>query len=140
MLFVTAPHVGALDDIAATVRKLLQPATLLAATAVSVIGGEREVEEQAAVSLWAGNVGGIPTPVRLEAHSTPDGVTIEGLPAEAAAGERTLVLLADPFALPVVGVVVAGAATHPQLRGVGGVASCRQGVREGTGSCSTAAC
>lgn len=127
VLFVTAPHVGTIDDIAATVRTLLQPATLLAATAVSVIGGEREVEEQAAVSLWAGNVGGIPTPVRLEAHATPDGVTIEGLPAEAAEGERTLVLLADPFALPVDGFVDAAAASHPQLRVVGGVASAARG-------------
>jgi small ligand-binding sensory domain FIST len=127
VLFVTAPHLGALEDIAATVRSLLQPTTFLAATAVPVLGGDREVEEQAAVSLWAGNVGGVPTPVRLEALETADGLTVTGLPTEAADGARTVVLLADPFRLPVDGLVDALAASHPRLAVVGGLASAARG-------------
>ena len=57
MVFVTAPNGGALEDIAGTVREILRPASLLGATAVSVLGGDREVEEQPAVSLWAGSAG-----------------------------------------------------------------------------------
>ena len=37
LLFVTAPHAGALEDIAAAVRKTLQPGTLLGCTAESVV-------------------------------------------------------------------------------------------------------
>ena len=44
VLFVTGPHVGALEDVAGAVRAMLRPATLLGATAVSVVGGRREVE------------------------------------------------------------------------------------------------
>jgi small ligand-binding sensory domain FIST len=127
VVFVTAAHAGALEDIAAAVRSLLQPATLLGVTAVSVVGPDREVEEQPAISLWAGRLGGIPTPVRLEAAMSPDGVAFTGLPEEAADGERTLLLLADPFRLPVDALVASLAETHPRLRVVGGVASAARG-------------
>ena len=43
-----------MDDIAATVRTALRPGTLIGATASSVVGGAREVEERPAISLWAG--------------------------------------------------------------------------------------
>src|SRR6476619_6331903 len=65
-VFVTAAHGGALEDIAAAVRRILRPATLLGATAVSVLGGDREVEDQPAVSLWAARLAAPPTPVRFE--------------------------------------------------------------------------
>jgi small ligand-binding sensory domain FIST len=55
-VFVTGAHLGALDDICAAVRATLAPSTLIGVTAVSVVGGAREVEEQAAVSAWAGRV------------------------------------------------------------------------------------
>ena len=127
VLFVTAAHGGALEDVAGTVRKLLQPTTFLAATAVSVLGGGREVEEQPAMALWAGDVGGVPTPVRLAVTPLDGGLTVGGLPPEAADGARTLLLLADPFRLPVDGLVDALAETHPELRVVGGVASAARG-------------
>ncbi len=54
VLFATAPLTGALEDIAATVRAVLRPGTLLGSTAVSLLAGEREVEEESALALWAG--------------------------------------------------------------------------------------
>ena len=59
VVFVTAPNGGALEDIAGVVRELLHPVTLLGATAVSVLGGDREVEEQPAVSLWAARLANV---------------------------------------------------------------------------------
>ncbi len=41
VVFVTTPHLGALEDIAGAVREILQPSTLLGVTAVSVLGGDR---------------------------------------------------------------------------------------------------
>ena len=52
-VFVTAPHVGVLEDVAATVRSLLRPRSLLGASAVSVLAGAHEAEETAAVSVFA---------------------------------------------------------------------------------------
>ena len=45
IVFVTAPHVGVLEDVASTVRALLHPRALIGASAVSVLAGGHEVEE-----------------------------------------------------------------------------------------------
>src|SRR5438445_3200044 len=78
VLFVTAPHAGVLEDVARTVRELLHPGTLLGATAVSVLGGDHEVEEQPAIALWAARLGHSAIPVRLDT-STSAGIAISGL-------------------------------------------------------------
>src|SRR5258706_15166207 len=80
VLFVTAPHAGALDDIATAVTTLLRPHNLIGATAVSVLAGDREAEETAAVSLWAGRLDGQITGVRLTTAQTDDGWGVQGLP------------------------------------------------------------
>ncbi|MBV9412317.1 MAG: hypothetical protein JO148_12025, partial [Acidimicrobiia bacterium] len=41
LLFVTAPHLGAIEDIATAVRSMLNPRTLLGCTAESVVGNAR---------------------------------------------------------------------------------------------------
>ena len=67
ILFVTRPHIGALEDIVAAVRQTLRPGALVGATAVSVIGGRREVEEQQRARRC-----GRPAPVRSgPSRSTP---------------------------------------------------------------------
>ena len=101
VLFVAASHTGAIEDIASTVRQVLRPRVLVGCTAGTVVGAGREVEDQPAVSLWAGR---IPTVVvhRLAAMQTPDGAVITGfppaddLPPDAAA----VLVLADPFTFP----------------------------------------
>lgn len=133
VLFVTAPHVGAIDDIAEVVRTALAPGTLLAATAASLVGGAREIEEHAAVSLWAGRLGPV-TPVRLEARqvssmddpaSGGQAWAVTGLPPEA--DGRTLLLLADPFSFPADGFLaeLARATSGPTV--IGGLASAARG-------------
>jgi small ligand-binding sensory domain FIST len=83
LLFVTEAHAGALEDAARTVRTVLSPTVLLGCAAVAVAGPGREVEQQPAVSLWAGQVGGPVAP--FHEGSAP--------PFEPTA----LLLLADPF-------------------------------------------
>ena len=128
VLFVTAPHAGALEDIARTVREVLHPGTLLGTTAVSVLGGDHEVEEQPAITLWAGHLGAPATPVRLDV-STSVGIAVSGLGPELVGNthERTLLLLADPFSMPVEGFLDAAPETYPGLRIIGGLASAARG-------------
>ncbi len=127
LLFITASHAAALADMAAVVRTTLAPGLLLGVTAVSVLAGEREVEEQPGVALFAARLDAAPQAVRLEAVRTPDGLAVTGVPDEAADGERVLVLLADPFSIPVDSLVEGLAETHPLLRVVGGLASAARG-------------
>ena len=126
VLFVTRPHVGALEDIAAAVRTTLRPRTLMAATAVSVLGGREEAEEVAAVSLWAGVIGEV-TPMVLDAAQADGALRITGLDTQALDGAATLLLLADPASFPVDVFLERLSVTHPGVQVVGGMASAGPG-------------
>lgn len=119
-LFLTAPFLGAVEDMTATVRAVLKPRVLIGATAVSVLGGPLEAEEQPAVSLWAGR---LPAPllraVRLDDAAAP-------LPAGSPT-DGTLVVLADPFSFDVAALLAGLAETAPGLAVVGGMASAARG-------------
>jgi small ligand-binding sensory domain FIST len=122
VLFVTGPHAGALEDIAATVRSVLSPGTLLAATAVSVLGGREEAEEVPAVALWAGHTGAV-DPVSFDVVRGPDGPVVVGVEPEALDEAGTLLLLADPASFPVDPFLATLRERHPALQVVGGLAS-----------------
>lgn len=125
LLFVTAPMVGVLEDLVSVVHKILQPTTLLATTAVSVMGGAREVEETPALSLWAGNIG-TARPLRLTAIQQDGGWIIEGLPHDLTADD-TVVVLADPFSFPADALLHALNEAAPGISLVGGLASAARG-------------
>ncbi len=119
-LFLTAPFLGAVEDMTATVRALLKPRVLIGATAVSVLGGPLEAEEGPAVSLWAGRLPSRPVrAVRLDDAAGP-------LPAGSPT-DGTLVLVADPFSFDVAALLGRLAETAPDLAVVGGMASAARG-------------
>jgi small ligand-binding sensory domain FIST len=133
VLFVTRPFIGAMDDIAGAVRSILRPRALIGGTASSVLAGREEVEERAAVALFAMRSSGSrsgprPRAVRFEAGRTPEGWHLEGTSQVDVPG-ATLVLIADPFSFPVDGFVDAIADETPGLTVVGGLASA--GTAEG---------
>src|SRR3954470_1349257 len=65
VLFASAAHTGAVEDIANAVRQLLGARVLIGCTAGTVVGDGHEVEDAPALSLWAARV---PTavPLRLD--------------------------------------------------------------------------
>src|SRR5215510_7580450 len=73
VLFCSPHHGDAVEDIAATVRQLVRPGVLVGTTAVAVVAGAREVEDDAAVALWAARLPAPPRPVHLEATRTGAG-------------------------------------------------------------------
>lgn len=125
ILFVTGAHGGALEDIGATVRAALDPGTLLGVTAVSVAGGDREVEERPAVALWAGRLPASrpPRPVRLTGRAA----SWHGLPPDTDPEQDLLLVLADPFSFPADALLDDLAASQPGLAVVGGLASAAHG-------------
>lgn len=123
VLFCSAAHTDAVEDIVATIRTLTSPRVLVGATAESVVGGEYEVEEGPALSLWAATLPVAPTPVRVGAVRTPSGTAVQGLAIGDLPPGGTLLLLADPFTLPVEPILDAVDAAGHGVRVVGGMAS-----------------
>jgi small ligand-binding sensory domain FIST len=127
VLFTTAAHTGVVDDIARTIRGVLHPRSMIGATASSILAGPREVEETPALALWAARLAAPALPVRLDAHETPSGWLLGGLPEGAGTTYPTLVLLADPFTFPTDAFVESTASQYPGLSIVGGMASAARG-------------
>lgn len=121
VVFISGDFIIHAKDFLAATHQLLQPKTLVGTTAVSVIAGAKEVEEQSAVAVWAGKFAGTVSTIRLEARQAPDGVIkIDELSnAEA----HTLILLADPFSFPAELAVDAWSTSRPDLQIIGGLAS-----------------
>jgi small ligand-binding sensory domain FIST len=118
LVFVTAAHLGALDDVVATVKATLGARTVLGATTRSVLGGRREVEGQPAVAAWAAR-GGRVTPVRL--------MSAEDWPDHDAEPGSTLVLLSDPDSFAARDALDTAAQRWPGVTVVGGPASAPTG-------------
>lgn len=113
VLFVTAPHTAVVEEVAAVVRAVLAPRTLIGATAVSVLANGTEVEDTAAVTLWAGRFGSV-TPVRFGR---------DGFRMAHSSRPNALVLLGDPFSFDAEGAFVAIEERWPGLPVIGGMAS-----------------
>lgn len=125
--FASPHHVGALEDVAGGLRKLLEPDVLVGCTAVSVAGGGREIENAPALSVFAATFAeGTARALMLEALDTPDGVTILGWPDDLPA-RGTLVMLADPYSFPMPDLLRLCNARVPELMLVGGLASAAAG-------------
>ena len=115
VLFTSASHREAINEVADAIHQVLAPSALVGATAVSVICGPTEVEERPALSLWA--AAQCPAQlVRLEAVRGPDGWAVGGMPVDA---EGTLLVIPDPFTFPSEALLEAGTA----MTVVGGLAS-----------------
>jgi len=126
-LFVTAPHTGALEDVARATEQLLQPRVLLGATASAIVGGRRGVEDEPGLSLFAARLDGTMTALRLTAEQTMDGWVVSGLDHGAASRASTMVLLPDPFSFPADAFLAELARDHPHISVLGGMASAARG-------------
>jgi small ligand-binding sensory domain FIST len=119
-----SPHfVGAFDDVAHALRQLLGPKVLLGGTAVSIIGGAHEIEDAAALSVFAAVFDDATlTPVALRVEDTPDGAAVVGWP-ELDHEPGTLLLFAEPFSFPIDGFLRRLNEDRPELTVIGGLAS-----------------
>ncbi len=106
VLFFSTHHVRAADVLARTLQQRLSPRCLLGCVAESVIGGDREIEQSPAISLWAGRWA---KPIALEPfhlvlERTADGPSLFGWPDELTGADRSqtaVLLLGDPFTFPI---------------------------------------
>jgi small ligand-binding sensory domain FIST len=125
LLFVTRPHAGALEDAASAVRTLLSPSLLLGCAAESVVGPGLEIEAAPAVSLWAGILGPV-APIRLSAVMGEE-PRLMGWPDTLPFQPQGLILIGDPYTMPVDVLFADLAERHPALPVLGGMASAALG-------------
>ncbi|MCZ7525931.1 MAG: FIST C-terminal domain-containing protein [Acidimicrobiia bacterium] len=121
--FASTHHRGAFEDMARALHDILQPGVLVGATADTVVGDGREVEEEPALSLLAARLPDVPlVPVCLQVAETPDGPAVVGWPEEGV-GLSSLLLLADPSSFPVDAVLTRVNDVLPGLTVIGGLTS-----------------
>ena len=130
VLFTSGEHMGNTDEIAAAVVELLNPGAFVGTTAVSVAAGEREIEEETAAVLWVASLGGGNAPraraVRLGGLPDPaadDEALAAALDEVHAAGDLSMIVLADPYSYPVDAALGHWAERWPDVSVLGGLSS-----------------
>ncbi|MCY3607002.1 MAG: FIST C-terminal domain-containing protein [Acidimicrobiaceae bacterium] len=130
VLFTSGEHMGNTDEIAAAVLELLNPGAFIGTTAVSVAAGEREIEEETAAVLWVGSLGGgnAPRARALRLGGVPDPAADDEALAAAldevhAAGDLSMIVLADPYSYPVDAALGHWAERWPGVSVLGGLSS-----------------
>ena len=136
VVFFSPHHAAQAETIAKTLTERLKPRCLIGCVGESIVGNDREVEWQPALSLWLADW---PRPVELEPfhitlEHTSEGHSLLGWPDSvvgANLAESALLVLGDPFTFPVNEFLNQVNDDHKGLRVMGGMAS---GVR-GPGQC-----
>jgi small ligand-binding sensory domain FIST len=119
--FLSPHHLDAAEDAADAVRAELAPRHLVGCVAQGVVGGPQEVEEGAALAVWAASLPGAEIePFHAEAVETGTGLGVAGFPEPV--GASLVALLADPFTFPASGLLERLNEDWPEVPVVGGVA------------------
>jgi small ligand-binding sensory domain FIST len=128
LLFFSPHHAEQADQLAEAAQERLQPRCLVGCNGEAIIGGDREIEETPALSLWLGRW---TSPVELasfhlELEETPDGYSLLGWPdtvADADPARSVILLLGDPFSFPTDAFLNQINEEHAGMRVIGGMAS-----------------
>ena len=132
VLFFSVHHLDNTEEIVASVRERLAPRCLIGSVGESIVGNDREIERGPALSLWGAKWS---RPVEmgtfhLVLERTSEGASLLGWPdalVEARPKQSAILLLGDPFTLPVDFFLEQLNESHPGLPVLGGMAS---GIRE----------
>jgi len=136
LAFFSPHHLGFAPALARAVQQQLSPRCLLGCVGETIVGNDREVEQDPAVSLWAArwNKPVSLDPFHLVLERTSEGASLLGWPDSlvgASPADTTILLLGDPFTFPVDLFLGQINEDTPGLRVLGGMAS---GIRE-AGEC-----
>jgi small ligand-binding sensory domain FIST len=126
-LFFSPHHAGAAEQLVQTIQDRLKPRCLLGCVGESIIGGAREIEQDPALSLWAGRWEHVEvTPFHLRLERTSEGLSLLGWPdalMQATPESDVVLALGDPFSFPADQFLAQINEDVPGLRVLGGLAS-----------------
>jgi small ligand-binding sensory domain FIST len=104
VLFASPHHREEFGEIAQRVCQATNCQSLIGCTGESIVGGDREIEGEPAVSLWLASLPATTVNLmHLEFESTPDGGSFTGWPADLCEpwpDGAAMLLLGDPFSFP----------------------------------------
>lgn len=127
LLFVSPHHAAAAEALAPLACDLLGTENLLGCTGEAIVATGRELEDQAAVSLWAARLPGAGLhPMHLAFARTREGGTFVGWPdglPEPWPDDSTLLLVGDPYSFPADVLLERLNEDRPGVPVVGGMAS-----------------
>ena len=135
VVFFSIDHREKAERLTKTLRRELAPNVLLGCTCGSVLGGEREIEGEPAISVLAATLPDVDiTPFRVDMEEmeyllddTEEGELAERLevdePGEICHGTRAYIVFADPYTTPIVDWLAATDGLTPLAPTIGGMAS-----------------
>lgn len=124
-LFFASHYAERAEELCQAVRNELAPRVLLGCTGEGVIGGNEEVEEAPAATLWAARLPGVQaTPLRFFVPEGDAEFSLDHWPDHFGkeGDQPTFILLADPFTTPVNEVLSGLADRWPGAIAIGGLA------------------
>ncbi len=138
-LFASGEHgTKHIDGMQIVINDALKPAAFIGCSASGLIGGSQEIEQGAAVVVWAGNTTGTGkitahhlTTADLQIHGEfagiggGDGNAGNGS-AGSGSGAHTMVLFADPHSFDIAAAIDHWAQTSPDMKVIGGFLSANQ--------------
>jgi len=100
--FVSHHHGGAIEALGPRLAEATGARIVLGCTGESIIGGDREIEQEPALSVWAAALPGCELrPWTATASMDPDReIHFAGMPDVRRPGEASILALADPFSFP----------------------------------------
>lgn len=127
LLFVSANHIAAADEIAPRLCERLGTDTVIGCSGESIVGVGTEIEMASAMSLWVATLPSTTVlPMRLEFVRTAEGGTIVGWPddlPDAWPEGSTLLALGDPYTFPPELLLERVNEDQPGVSVIGGMAS-----------------
>lgn len=124
-LFFSSQYAEQAEALSESVRAGLTPKVLLGCTGEGVIAGAEEIEETAAVTLWAARMPGVrATPLRFFVPEDEEDPALDRWPDNLSEDHEspTFILLADPLTTPMTEVLSELADRWPGAAAIGGLA------------------
>jgi small ligand-binding sensory domain FIST len=133
-VFVSHHHRAAFHELAGQIQQRLKSKVLLGCTGESIAGGELEIENEPAISLWSAVLPEANLlPFHLEFEQTPDGIVSSGWPPEFESPPddvRAVFLLGEPFSTAIEPIIERLGSDLPGVPLIGGMASGGRGPGE----------
>ncbi len=127
IVFFSPHHSAQAERVVDEIRRRLSPGCLLGCSGESIVGGDREIENDAAFSLWLAALPGVTLrPLHLEFERSSEGGVVSGWPEDLSGdwpAGSSLLLLADPFSFPADWLLERLNEDRPGVPVLGGMAS-----------------
>ncbi len=127
MLFVSSEYANIDQVVARQVGDLLGPTILIGGIGESIVGWDREIEQQPAAALWLARMDDVQViPMHLRLERTAEGASIVGWPDELSEHwprDAVMLLIGDPYSFPADVMLERLNEDRPGLRVVGGMTS-----------------